>query len=93
MNTERLKQARVHSLVKQMLKQSHETMLEKVDKLLKSNALFEDIEKWKEDDAPMVLPKCIVAAVLDTEVYQYSAVGTSFEKKIKKKTKQIRYYL
>jgi hypothetical protein len=41
----------------------------------------------------MVIPKIIVATLLEREKQQYLAKGTSHEKKIKKEIKNLSYYL
>ena len=41
----------------------------------------------------MIIPKVIVAALMESEATQYNARGTSFEKKIKKEVKNLRYFL
>lgn len=70
-----------------MLNESHEFMLKKIDRALNSGAI--DIEAWNENDKPMIVPKCIVTALLQVESYQYEGKGTSFEKQIKKEVKNI----
>jgi hypothetical protein len=74
-----------------MLNQSHKEMIKKIDVALNSGAL--DIESWEEDNAPMVLPKTIVAAILQRESWQYEGKGTNYEKKIKKEIKNLHYFL
>lgn len=85
------KSKKIKSLVVDMLKQSNKAMTDKVDNLLKSGAI--DIDNWDESNAPMVLPKCIVMALFDQEISQYSGRGTGFEKQIKKQIRNIRYFL
>jgi hypothetical protein len=85
------KQHRVKSLVKDMLKESYEAMIKKVDKALNSGAI--DIDGWDEKINSMILPKCIVTAILQDESTQYEGKGTSFEKKVKKEVKNIRHFL
>lgn len=81
----------IAKLVKEMLTESHKDMLKKIDKVLNSGCV--DIESWSKDDSPMILPKCIVTAILQDESTQYEGKGTSFEKQIKKEVKNIRYFL
>jgi len=52
-----------------------------------------DTESWSKDNSPMILPKCIVTAILQDESTQYEGKGTSFEKQVKKEVKNIRYFL
>ena len=90
MNTSEKKE-KVKSLVSDMLKESYESMISKIDKALNSGAI--DIDNWDEKNSPMILPKCIVTALLEQESTQYAGSGTSFEKEIKKEVKNIRYFL
>jgi hypothetical protein len=85
------KKQKIKKLVKEMLNQSHKEMIKKIDTALNSGAL--DIESWEEDNAPMVLPKIIVAAILQRESWQYEGTGTTHEKKIKKEIKNLHYFL
>jgi hypothetical protein len=66
-------------------------MVKKITKALNCGAL--DIEDWDENKSPIKLPKIINAALLESESTQYSARGTSFEKKIRKEVKNLRYYI
>jgi len=85
------KQKKIKSLVVDMLNYSHKAMVEKIDAALNSGAV--DIDSWDEKNAPMILPKCIVTALLQRESNQYEGKGTSFEKKIKKETSNLKYYI
>jgi hypothetical protein len=78
-------------LVKEMLIESHENMLNKINKVLNSGCV--DVEGWDEKNSPMILPKCIVTAILKDESTQYEGKGTSFEKQVKKEVENIRYFL
>ena len=77
--------------VEDMLNGSRLAMLRKVDRVLDSGVI--DIDEWDENTNPMILPKCIVTALLQNEATQYDGKGTSFEKQIKKDVKNISYYL
>ena len=81
----------IAKLVKDMLNESHETMLKKIDKVLISGAV--DVDEWDEAYNPMILPKCILIAILQDEATQYEGKGTSFEKRVKAEVKSIRYFL
>lgn len=81
----------IAELVKGMLDESHKEMLKKIDKVLNSGCV--DVESWSKDNSPMILPKCIVTAILQDESTQYEGKGTSFEKQVKKEVKNIRYLL
>ena len=48
-----------------------------IKKALTCGAL--DTEAWDEKNAPMILPKIIAIAVLESEANQYKAEGTPFE--------------
>jgi hypothetical protein len=82
---------KIKELAADMLKQSHEDMQRKIDKALNSGAI--DVDSWDENDNPMVIPKCIVTAILLNESTQYEGKGTSFQKQIKKEVSNIRLYL
>jgi hypothetical protein len=82
---------KIKGLVKDMLIESHKKALESIDKALDSGCV--DIDGWDEETSPMILPKCIVTAILQNESTQYDAKGTSFEKQIKKEVRNIRYFL
>lgn len=85
------KQKKIKSLVVDMLNYSHKAMVEKIDAALNSGAV--DIDSWDEKNAPMILPKCIVTALLQRESNQYEGKGTSYEKKIKKEISNLKYYI
>lgn len=85
------KREKIKSLVIDMLKESYNHMVKKVDDVLHSSAV--DIDGWDESYAKMILPKTILTAVLEMESTQYSGVGTSFEKQIKKDVKNIRCFI
>lgn len=85
------KKNKIKQLAIDMLKESQEAQLKLVEKALNSGAL--DIDAWDENDKPMILPKVIVTAVLQTEAQQYEAKGTSFEKQIKKEVNNLKIFL
>lgn len=85
------KKSEIKKLVEEMLTESHETMMKKIDKILSSGCV--DIGGWDRADAPMILPKCIVTALLQNESTQYEGKGTSFESRVKKEVRNIRYFL
>lgn len=82
---------KIKALVIELLKDSHEEMIKKIDRAINSGAL--DIENWDEKITPMIIPKVIATAILESEATQYSARGTSFEKKIKRDVKNLRYFI
>ncbi len=82
---------KIKSLVKDMLKQSYEEMIKDIDKVLESGAI--DVVGWDESHNPMILPKCIVTAILQKESKQYEGKGTTFQKQIKKQVEHISYFL
>lgn len=85
------KEEQIKSLVIEMLKDSNKAMIKKIDSLLLSGCI--DVGNWNNEAGKMVLPKCIVAALLDSEITQFSGKGTSYEKRNKKEIKNIRYFL
>lgn len=90
MNTDEKKE-KIKSLVYDMLKESCEQMIKKIDRAIDSSAV--DVDGWDENDKPMILPKCIVTAILVNESKQYEGKGTSYEKMIKKESENIRLFL
>ena len=91
METINSKKEKIKSLVADMLKESYENMIKKIDTAINSGAV--DIESWDESSNPMILPKCIVTAILQNESKQYEGKGTSFENIVKKEVKNLRYFL
>lgn len=85
------KKEKVSKLAKDMLQDSYNAMLKKVEKALNSGAI--NIDDWDEKTNPMVLPKSIVIAILQDESTQYDGKGTSFEKEIKKNVSNIKHFL
>ena len=85
------KKQKIKGLVKDMLIESHKKALKNIDKALNSKCV--DIDGWDEENAPMILPKCILTAILENEARQYTARGTKYEKQMKKEVKNIQYFL
>lgn len=85
------KKEKIRSLVVEMLNESHEAMIKNVEKALNSGAI--DTEQWGERTNKMIIPKCIVTAILQKEAEQYEGKGTSFEKQVKREVKNIRYFI
>jgi hypothetical protein len=85
------KKQKIKGLVKDMLIESHKKALKSIDRVLNSGCV--DVDGWDENNAPMVLPKSILTAILEEESMQYGARGTKYEKQIKKEVKNIRYFL
>ena len=85
------KREKIRQLVLGMLNKSHDTMTKKIDKLLDSGAV--DIDSWDEVSNSMILPKCIVTAILQNESHQYEGKGTSFEKQVKKEVNNLLYFI
>lgn len=82
---------KIRDLAMRMLKESFAEAQKNVDKALASGAI--DTENWDENSNPMLVPKAIVIAVLEEEASAHHAVGTSFDKQVKKDTKNIRLFL
>ena len=85
------KEKKIKKLVKEMIVESHKAALKKIDKAINCGAL--DIDSWDEKDAPMVVPKTITVALLESEASQYYGHGTAYKKKIKKEVSNIRYFI
>lgn len=85
------KKEQIAELVKEMLNESHEAMIMKIDKVLNSGCV--DVESWSRDNSPMILPKSIVIALLQNESNQYNCIGTRFEKEVKSMANKIKYML
>ena len=85
------KKERLQNLVNKMLNESIEKMKKKAQKVIESGAV--DVDGWDEDHNKMILPKCFVTATLESESYQFSGIGTSFEKQVKREVKNIRYFI
>lgn len=79
------------NLVTEILNDSHRAMLKDLTKVINSGCI--DIENWDRTNNSMVLPKIIATAILQHQSTQYEGKGTSFQKKIKKEVKNIRYFL
>lgn len=85
------KKNKVQQLAEHLLKESLGTMIEKVEKALNSGAI--NVDTWDEVNNNMILPKCIVSAILKNEAYKYEAKGCSFEKKVKNEIKNIQFFI
>lgn len=81
----------IKQYVTEMLQDSHEAMVKKLEKVLDSGAI--DIDGWDEASNRMILPKCIVTALIESEAHQYAGIGTSFEKQVKKEVENIRRFI
>jgi hypothetical protein len=81
----------IKSYVIEMLDFSKECMAKKLTTALNCGAL--DIKNWDKNNSPMIVPKIIVSALLESERTQYSAKGTSYERKIKKEVKNLIYFI
>lgn len=90
MDTEQ-KKIKLRSITTDILYQSYMNMIDNIGKLLKSGAI--DVDSWDEKVNPMILPKCMVTAILQNESHQYEGKGTSFEKQIKKEVNNMKYFL
>jgi len=90
MQTE-VKKRKIKKLVKEMLKDSYQLAIKDIDKTLNSGII--DIDSWEPDNTPMILPKCIITAILTKRSKDYEGKGTSFEKQIKKEVNNILYFI
>lgn len=82
---------KIHKHVRDMLKESHKKALLSLDRVLNSGCI--DMERWDEENAPMILPKTILTAILEDEANQYTARGTKYEKQMKKEVRNIRMFI
>lgn len=89
--TKKQKERAIRKHVKDMLKQSHDVMVKNIDKAIMCGVL--DIDSWDPDDKPMIIPKIIVKALIESEALQYDARGTGYEKTIKKQVRKLRYFI
>lgn len=85
------KRDKLKSLVNDIFNDVHNDMLNKIDRVINSGSI--PLSDWNEEDKPMVLPKCIVSAILEHESQLYAGHGTSFHKRNKKIIKNIQYFI
>jgi hypothetical protein len=69
------KKEKIKSLVEDMLNESHQAMLKKIDRAINSGAI--DIDDWDENISQMIIPKTILTAILKNESTQYEVKGKS----------------
>lgn len=83
----------VKALAIEMLQESHEAMIKKIDKALNSGAI--DIDAWDNNMNQMLLPKCIAMAILQDEAVGYEPrfCSSRLERQIKKEVKNIRLFI
>jgi len=81
----------IEILVNEMLDDAFNAIKKKVTKAINSGGL--DVDSWDENENKMIIPKTIVIALLEDEAEQYKGKGTSFEKKVAKDVKKLKYYL
>jgi hypothetical protein len=85
------KKEKIKSLVEDMLNESHQAMLKKIDKAINSGVI--DIDDWDENISQMIIPKTILTAILKNESKQYEGKGTSFHKQVKKDSENILLFI
>ena len=85
------KKAKIKSLVMEMANDSVSRMPAKIDTLFHSGAI--DFDKWDGKNTPMIIPKCIILALFESESTQYDARNTGYEKQVKKEVRKFRYYI
>lgn len=87
------KREAIKALAIEMLEESHAAMAKKIDKALNSGAI--DIDAWDANMGKMVLPKCIVMAILQDEAVGYEPrnCGSQTERRVKKEVKNIRLFI
>lgn len=86
-----MKELAIAALCSELLKDSIERMNESIIKAINSGAI--DIESWDPVNNRYMLPKTIIMAVLENEVYRHSPIGTSFDKQMNKEVKNIKLFL
>ena len=84
------KKVEIARLARSILDYSYEHGKDKIDQAINSGAL--DLDSW-ELDRKMIIPKIIVRAILETESDQYDGKGTSWEKNIRKETKNLKLFI
>lgn len=89
--TRKQKEKHIRKLSYGMLWDSYKAMRENVERVMKSGVV--DIDDWDDKNSPMVTPKCITAAILEHEKYQYLGTGTAQEKNVKNQIRNILYFL
>ena len=82
---------KISKLANEMLDESIPHIRKMIERALRSGAI--DVEGWDEENKPMILPKTILIAALESEADQYRPTGTSFEKEVNKEVKNIRYFI
>jgi len=85
------KQEKIKNLVKDMLIESHQAALKSIDKAILSGVL--DVEGWDGDYQPMIIPKTIVTAILESEARQYTARGTTHQKRMGKEVRALKCFI
>ena len=82
---------KIKTLVIEMLNDSHKAMLKNLETILNNNQEI-DLDNWDEKNAPMLLPKMIVTALLENDAKQYSLPKDyPNAKKINKNIQYIKY--
>lgn len=91
--TTKQKKSEIKKLAKFQLKMAMNMMIDNIDKALNSGCI--DIDEWDEKHHRMIIPNTIVVAILEDAAAStvLNGRGTSYEKKIKKEVKNIRYFI
>lgn len=89
--TKEEKKEKIKQLVIEMLTESHECSIAKIDVAI--DAVDKDVDEWDGIYSKMVLPKAIVTAILKSECHQYTCKGTCFERWVNKRVKIIKYHI
>ena len=90
MTTEEKKIA-IKELVSELITFSSEQMIEGIDRALNSGTI--DFDEWEESNGKMIIPKCILLALLEKQIDVNDAKGTSHQRRVRKQVKLIRYYV
>lgn len=72
-----------------------ETAIPEIKKLIRKavNSGAIDVEGWDRQFNPMIIPKCILIAALETEADQYRATGTVYEKQVEKEVRNLKNFI
>lgn len=85
------KKLEIKTRVQHMLDESYHDMLNKIDKVLNSGAI--DVAAWDPKSEPMIVPRIIVTALMESESGEWAAKGTSYEKRIRKGANNIKCFV
>jgi len=85
------KAEKIVKLANEMLDEAIPEIRKKIERAVKVGAI--DIDSWDEHNNPMILPKVILIASLESDAEQYKAKGTSFEKRVELEVRNLKIFL